>query len=114
MISLERAKKFENLTADVVGKNSIDIRFELEDSESSQSSVPENSVSPNVAYNSIPHKPHRIHLKKIGGGVRNTLEVQDVPENNIILELEGSESLPSFVPFDYVVSGQKSSRSRGI
>jgi hypothetical protein len=80
---------------DIVGKDSINIRFEIDESENSDNSTPDSSVSPNVPRNSVvpnnstSHMPHRIYVHKIGGKGHITPEVQDVPENNVILEVEG-------------------------
>jgi hypothetical protein len=45
--------------------------------------------------------PKRIHLKKIGGKRSMTPEIV-VPENGVVLEVEGSASPPTFVPYNYV------------
>jgi hypothetical protein len=63
--------------------------------------VPEND---NVPANS--HMPKRIYLKKIGGKRSITPEIV-VPSNGIVLEVEGGQSPPSFVPYSMVNSGEQ-------
>jgi RNA recognition motif-containing protein len=68
-------------------KTSLPVRrFEIDESESSQSSVPDNSVSPNTVPGNSLHISHRIYIQNIG--------------NNVVLEVEGSKSPPSFDPYE--------------
>jgi hypothetical protein len=61
----KRIREFE--PEDIVGKNCINIRIEIDEFESSDNSVtpnvPRNSVVPD---NSISHIPHRFYVHKIG------------------------------------------------
>jgi hypothetical protein len=71
----------------------VGIEFERE------GSVPDTSVSADVPRNS--HIPKQIFMKKIGGNKTITPEIV-VPDNNIVLEVEGSASPQTFVPYNYV------------
>jgi hypothetical protein len=93
---------------DVVGKNCINIRFQIDDSECSQSSDSPNGVvfevegteSPPsfVPYNSIFQRLHQIHLKKIGGGAHNISEnvpgIQNSPKAEVS---ESTSDIQGFV-----------------
>jgi hypothetical protein len=74
-------------------------------SEEKENAVPDNSVSPVVPPNS--HMPHRIHLHKIGRKGNITPEIV-VPENGVVLEVEGNQCPPSFVPYSSIVSREYS------
>jgi hypothetical protein len=73
---------------DIIGKDRINIRFQIDDSESSKISLPHKTVILElegtgrppafVPENSL-HHLHQIHILDIGGGIHNTLEVEDIP-----------------------------------
>jgi hypothetical protein len=87
---------------DDVPKNSLPKKrtFEIEGIEfEREGSVPDTSVSPDVPRNSC--IPKRIFMKKVGGKKTITPEIV-VPDNGVVLEVEGSASPPTFVPYNYV------------
>jgi hypothetical protein len=84
-------------------ENQID---ESNDSDSSKSEEQEDDVPDNSV---IPHNSgvHQIYIQKIGGKKHVTPE-KVVPKNCIVLEVEGNQSPPSFVPYSVIVSGEHS------
>jgi hypothetical protein len=79
---------------------------ESDDSDSSESEEQEDYVPDNSV---VPHNSgvHQIYIQKIGGKKHVTPE-KVVLKNGIVLEVEGNQSLPSFVPYSAIVSGEHS------
>jgi hypothetical protein len=83
--------------------NQID---EDDEDDSSESEEQEDDVSDNsVVQANLSHMPKRIYLQKIGRRRTITPEIV-VPENGVVLEVEGGQSPPSFVPYSSIISGE--------
>jgi hypothetical protein len=81
---------------------------EPEDNDSFESEEQENNVPANsiVPANSL-HMPKRIYIQSIGSKKTITREIV-VPENGVVLEVEGNQYPPSFVPYSMINSGEHS------
>jgi hypothetical protein len=96
----------------------VKFKFDLEGPQNPKSSLPKKTMtfelertseSEDVPHNS--HMPHQIHIQKIG-------EKKHVPDNDVwdkvILEVEGSASSPTFVPYNYVHHHIKMHKARKV
>jgi hypothetical protein len=95
-----------NIIDDIFRKSKRIREDEDDDNDDEDDDIPANSIVPhnsNIHHNSA---VHQMKIKKIGGKKHITPEIV-VPKNGVVLEVEGNQSPPSFIPYSMVNSGEQ-------